>query len=806
MCYLVSRKRSIALPLIFIILSSIGWQFSCSKKDMKQTLLASWRSNQIIPGNLIITHPLSGALFPPEIAAPTIAWQDKSSEIKNWCIFIHVNPNEEIVSDLAEVQQWQPNPEQWEQIKFHGRENDVAITVLGFRDEKILSGAQAIIRISSDSVNAPIFYRAVPLPFIYATKHLNEIRWHLGDISSPNQPPALLENLPLCGNCHSFTPDGATVAMDVDYANDKGSYAIAEIRKETILTADNIITWSDYSRADDEKTFGLLSQISPDGRYVVSTVKDRSIFVATEGFEYSQLFFPIKGILAIYDRETQKYQSLPGANDPAYVQSSPCWSPDGRYIYFARGPVYHLPKAEKVNDIILPTSMAKEFIERKREFKYDIYRLPFNNGKGGQAAPVPGASNNGMSNFFPRISPDGKWLVFTQAANFMLLQPDSKLFIMPAEGGQPREMICNTSNMNSWHSWSPNSRWLVFASKFRRPYSELLLTHIDENGKDTPPVLLEKFSFIDRTCNIPEFVNIKPENWTKIVDHFSNQSHYYVTLGRQFMGDNKNTEAAQALLKAIELDSTNIDAYVFQGHLAYNLENYDSAIRSYNKAIALNARDIELYINKGAAQYKAKDYHGSIESFNRAIKLDSKNPYSYFARGSSKAKLGKLQSAIADYNKSIELGYQLDKVYYERGLSHALLKKYKEASVDFELTTKINPSNVSALEKLGNCYYQLKRYNDAAITYSKALNINPQAKEIYTYRGLCKIALNDIQGAIDEYDEAIRIDPNFAMAYCQRGVLMHRLGNNEAGCKDLYRAKELGFKEAEDVIRKYCAN
>lgn len=806
MRHLLTKKILISIPIVLIILGFIVRQIFFSEKNYEQAIIQNWQSNNVIPGNLIITYPLSGTLFPPEIVAPTISWQEKISDIKNWYVTIQANQAKELASTFTDEQKWQPNPEQWEQIKFQGLDNDVHITILGYRKDKILSRSQTIIRISADSVNAPIFYRAVPLPFIYATKHLNEIRWHLGDISSSAQPPALLENLPLCGNCHSFTSDGSTLAMDVDYANDKGSYAIADIQKETILTANNIITWSDYRREDEEKTFGLLSQISPEGRYVVSTVKDRSIFVATAGFEYSQLFFPIKGILVSYDRETQKYWSLPGADDPDYVQSSPCWSPDGKYIYFARAPVYHLPKAEKINDIILPTSMAKEFIERKREFKYDIYRIPFNNGEGGQAKPVPGASNNGKSNYFPRISPDGKWLVFTQAENFMLLQPDSRLFIMSVEGGQPRAMKCNTPNMNSWHSWSPNSRWLVFASKWRRPYAELLLTHIDENGNDTPPVILENFSFADRTGNIPEFVNIKPENWTKIIDHFSNQSHYYVTVGRQLMGDNKYTEAAQAFARAIELDSTNSDAYTFSGHLAYSLENYDSAIRSYNKAIALNAENIELFLNKGAAQYKLADYNGSIASFNRSLELDSKNPYPYFARGSSKAKLGKLQNAIADFNKSIELGYQLDKAYYERGLSYALLKNYKQAAIDFEAAIKINPSNMNALEKLGSAYYQLKQYQGAIAAYSKALTLNPKAKEIYTYRGLCKMGLNDIEGAIDDYDEAIRLDPNFAMAYCQRGILKHKIGEKEEGCKDLYRAKSLGFQAADEVLRKYCAN
>ena len=70
------------------------------------------------------------------------------------------------------------------------------------------------------------------------------------------------------------------------------------------MNDEKIITWSDYKRDDGELTFGLLSQVSPDGRYVISTVKDRAVFVATPGIEFSQLFFPIKGILVVYDTET----------------------------------------------------------------------------------------------------------------------------------------------------------------------------------------------------------------------------------------------------------------------------------------------------------------------------------------------------------------------------------------------------------------------------------------------------------------------------------------------------------------------
>ena len=203
-------------------------------------------------------------------------------------------------------------------------------------------------------------------------------------------------------------------------------------------------------RDDHRRTAG---HGKPADLYYVANFKD---------YRFLQVFYPTRGILVWYNRETREVQPLPGADDPRYVHANAVWSPDGKFLVFARADAKEAyPEGRKL----------AEFANDPNEtpIQYDLYRIPFNGGKGGRPEPIAGASANGMSNSFPKISPDGRWIVFVQARNGQLMRPDGKLYIVPVEGGQARLMRCNTPLMNSWHSFSPNGRWLVFSSKSGRP-------------------------------------------------------------------------------------------------------------------------------------------------------------------------------------------------------------------------------------------------------------------------------------------------------------------------------------------------
>ena len=216
-------------------------------------------------GQLEITYPLDETLFPPDIAAPTLVWTDETEGVKQWQVLLRFKDGGgELRSPVLEST-WQPAADLWEEIKQRSTADNAEVAILGLDHAGApLSSAVVRIRTSTDPVGDSIFYREVPLPFISAVQDPSRIRWRFGSVDSVEQPPIVLEDLPVCGNCHSFSGDGSVLGLDVDYGNDKGGYAILPVAEQMVLNDEKIISWSDYEKEDGEATFGLLSQVSPD--------------------------------------------------------------------------------------------------------------------------------------------------------------------------------------------------------------------------------------------------------------------------------------------------------------------------------------------------------------------------------------------------------------------------------------------------------------------------------------------------------------------------------------------------------------
>ncbi|MCF8360148.1 MAG: tetratricopeptide repeat protein [Prolixibacteraceae bacterium] len=736
------------------LICALSFLASCSDRYIKKELDLLY-SGEVSPRGITLTYPYDSTIFPPEIPAPLFIWNDTTAGSSKWNVFISSEEGKVLISSTCKMKSWRPEFSEWDKIKKLNRNGNFTFTVIANKSEKkYFPSATIDFSISKDSVGADIFYRAVTLPFSYAVKNVNTIEWYMGNVSG-SRPRKMLDNIPVCGNCHSFPIEKPLLSMDVDYGNDKGSYVIADINDTCFLKTDDIITWSDYKREDNEPTFGLLSQISPDGNFVLSTIKDLSVFVAVDdNLAYSQLFFPIKGIVGVYNRKEKAFDALKGADDKKFVQSNPVWSPNGEKVVFARTEAYVNEKVRKAGRALLSLNDVKEFSSGEKQFKYDLYSIDFNDGQGSLAAPLEGASNNGKSNYFPKFSPDGKWIVFCQAENFMLLQPDSRLYIIPSEGGDPRLMRCNMEEMNSWHSWSPNSRWLVFSSKNRGLYTQLYLTHIDENGMDSPPVLLENLCFDKRAANIPEFYPFDSDHFINVKDCFSNTPDYFFRTASEAIANKYYKRAIDNLNKALETDSLHLE--------------------SYFKRILLNA-----ILQQSNSKQDLADKKKALKIVLDSLSENPGNKYFISTKITLLSNMGKYEEALEEAEQAVNVFPEYYKFYKLLSLLYRKSSKYKEAIKCYRKMMELNPREKVVLNNLiAIAWMNLNQYDNALQTVNQLIKEYPDDFGLFYTRAQILLKKKNFISAKKDIDYIVSSDSSNYKYQELLAQYYHIQGNN----------------------------
>ncbi|MFB3906542.1 MAG: tetratricopeptide repeat protein [Acidobacteriota bacterium] len=764
-------------------------------------VLAAFAAAQ--PSQITIDYPPEGSIFPPDITPPTFLWRDPAAAATSWHVEITfadgsaplrvnapgdrlrigeidrnaigtTNELPKLTPRQAAARTWMPDAQTWATIKKHSVTGPATVTITGFgktAPNQALSRGRVRIHTSKDPVGAPVFYRDVPLipsevekgvikPL--APSKLPLIAWRLRNVSEPKSR-LLLTGMHTCANCHSFSRDGKTLGMDLDGpANDKGLYAIVPVKPQMTIRNEDVVAWSSFvGKQRDPLRVGFMSQVSPDGRYVVTTVKppvagsepapvsniglQRDIksqllfYVANfKAYRFLQVFYPTRGILVWYDRVAKRLQPLPGADDPRYVHANSTWSPDGKYLVFVRA---------LAKEPYPPGGKLALYANDPNEtpIQYDLYRIPFNGGKGGKAEPIRGASQNGKSNSFPKITPDGRWIVFVQARNGLLMRPDSELYIIPAAGGQSRRMRCNTPLMNSWHSFSPNGRWMVFSSKGRSPYTQMYLTHLDENGNDSPPILIENTTAANRAVNIPEFVNIPPNGLLKI--------------------DTPAAEFYRVYDVASELAAKG---------------RHDAALLEWRKAVELNPEDARARNNLAVSLAKLGKAAEALPHFEKALALDPDAPETHNSFGAALVATGKIDEAIPHYQRALAGNPRNAEVLSNLGSALAQKGRINEAIAYFEKALAANPNHLDAHVNLAAALGQKGKVREAIPHFRKAVALKPDSAELHNSLGFALLFQQNPDEGILHLQKAVELSPDFVNAHENLGMALFYTRGNAA--------------------------
>ncbi|MBI9016442.1 MAG: PD40 domain-containing protein [Phycisphaerae bacterium] len=240
----------------------------------------------------------------------------------------------------------------------------------------------------------------------------------------------------------------------------------------------------------------------PSGKLAAYSLNKVFQFFHTAGIEIRDVI-DLDSAIAYYDVETRQTETVPALSDKNRMETYPCWTPDGKYLYFCSGEILW-----ENRNIVPPKEYA--------QVRYDLMRVGYDleNNCWGQAEIVISSKETGKSIMLPRISPDGKYLLFCMCdyGCFPIFQPSSDLYLLEISSGQYKHLDINSDYSESWHSWSSNSHWVAFSSKRNGGnFTRTFLSYVDEEGKFSKPFIMPQQdpSWYDRTLetfSVPEFI------------------------------------------------------------------------------------------------------------------------------------------------------------------------------------------------------------------------------------------------------------------------------------------------------------
>ncbi len=278
-----------------------------------------------------------------------------------------------------------------------------------------------------------------------------------------------------CMNCHAYANQDPNLSMM--YVRGPGGGVI--LNRDGVLSKLNI-PGSVY--------FGF----SPSGRYI--TYSTQKIIPAFHSLASKRLeVYDAASNVFVADMQGHRIISSPLLSDSLKFETFPTFSPDGKYIYYCSADTVSLPQ-----DI--------------KNLQYSLVRIPFDENTGTIGTKIDTLFSE-RSVCHPRISPDGKFILYTVAdyGTFPIWHPEADLQMMNLQTGAIDSLsIVNSEKSDTYHSWSSNSRWFVFASKrddglYGKPY----FCYVDKDGKAHKPFCLPQKhpTFYDnslKSFNAPE--------------------------------------------------------------------------------------------------------------------------------------------------------------------------------------------------------------------------------------------------------------------------------------------------------------
>lgn len=386
-----------------------------------------------------LTEPEDGSLFPYNWTRPRIKWTGAKG-LAQITIHADIEANDLVVYTNSD--NWIMDKDIWNNLSKHVHEQDISVTV------RIAGGGAttAKFQIASASAAGSIVYWAAD-PTAVGNQNVTTVQsstsflrgftvgeegvadtLKFSDVKQPSRDQSAAKRTPTCIGCHSATPDSGFVAF-VD--NWPWNSVIAGVKPD--ITGNQLPNLSVGGLADLNKPWAGAATFSSaawqDGKRIMVTTSSQLKEQEPWGTDNKQpaklvwynLDSPEPPVLTTVGKDQQPLAQMSAGNYGVIARTGdsngvafPAWSHDG-------------------STIIYSSTNGGCQDGRLEKGATDLYSVPYNDGEGGAAKPVPGASDKSYEEYYASISPDDSMVVFDRlpSGEVMYANPLAEIYFVP---------------------------------------------------------------------------------------------------------------------------------------------------------------------------------------------------------------------------------------------------------------------------------------------------------------------------------------------------------------------------------------
>lgn len=293
------------------------------------------------------------------------------------------------------------------------------------------------------------------------------------------------------------------------------------------------------------------------------------------------------------------------------------------------------------------------------------------------------------------------------------------------------------------------------------------------------------------------------------------EAERYYSFAYEYMKQKKYSDAIPLLEKAVNADSSYVDAYLALRQLYLivgdtnkalevcksgvkcfadpeskrkmakaiaklyaDMGNPEKAEQLFQKIIEENPKDANSYDLYASYLESEGRYNEALENYEKASKLDPEDNGIIFRLGNTYFKVKRYSEAVdllkkakETFKDDIEVIKMLAEAYIE-------LNEHTKAIEEYKSIIKIIPTHVSSRIQIGNAYLKMRQYSKAEGYYKEALKIEPDNLSIYYQLINLELQRKNLSGVKAYINKGFSIDPNDDILNALYGEYYYRLGLN----------------------------